>query len=62
MTVDALAQLIRARIVARAQQEPDPWAFVVEVFARLSRMTTEDELIALGGELGILSNNLETEN
>jgi hypothetical protein len=61
LTVESLAKIIKDAIIARSQREPNPLAFQAQILARLAQMDSEDELIALGCELGILDSGVRNE-
>jgi hypothetical protein len=54
MTVAALSALITGRLRERAEHEPNPERYLAVALVRLLAMETIDELIAFGGEYGIL--------
>jgi hypothetical protein len=62
MTVAQLSALITRRLVARSEREPNPARYLAVALVRLLAMETTDELIAFGGEYGILSPELEQMN
>jgi hypothetical protein len=62
MTVAQLSGLITRRLVAPAEREANPERYLAVALLRLLAMETIDELIAFGGEYGILAPELAREN
>jgi hypothetical protein len=71
MTAAELSQLICRRLMAKAETDPDPIAFVAKAAARLHCLSlraqvsgddVEAELIKFGQEMGILAPELKTVN
>jgi hypothetical protein len=68
MTVKDLAQLIARRVMARAQEEPDPVLYFNRALARLTVLgqfpveNAEAELIRFGHEFGLLAQELDEVN
>jgi hypothetical protein len=68
MTCTELAQLITRRVFARAQEEPDPEAYVVRAFARVMELQQhcpiehmESALLEFGRDFGLLVQGIEKE-